>query len=72
MAKPYRGHTPNSMLGIDRRALKEFMAQGGQFLLPIVALIEQAQTAVDDVIDVIDVIGRAAIVRFGACRRSRV
>ncbi len=58
MAKPYRGHTPNSMLGIDRRALKEFMAQGGQFLLPIVALIEQAQTAVDDVIDVI---GRAAI-----------
>jgi transposase-like protein len=42
----------------DSRALSEFLQKEGQFLLPIVSLIETAQGAVDEVIDVA---GRAAI-----------
>ena len=40
----------------DSQALAEFLAQEGQFLLPMVQLIEDAELAVDDLIDVM---GRA-------------
>jgi transposase-like protein len=43
---------------VDHRQLSEFLCQDGQFLLPLVDLIEQAQCAVDEVIDVM---GRATI-----------
>jgi putative transposase len=42
----------------DSRALTEFLQKEGQFLLPIVRLIETAQGAIDEVIDVA---GRATI-----------
>jgi putative transposase len=42
----------------DSRALAEFLQKEGQFLLPIVGLIETAQVAIDEVIDVT---GRATI-----------
>jgi putative transposase len=42
----------------DSRALTEFLRKEGQFLLPIVSLIETAQGALDEVIDVA---GRATI-----------
>ena len=42
----------------DSRALTAFLQKEGQFLLPIVSLIETAQTAIDEVIDVA---GRATI-----------
>jgi hypothetical protein len=42
----------------DSRALTEFLRKEGQFLLPIVSLIETAQGAIDEVIDVA---GRATI-----------
>lgn len=42
----------------DSRALAEFLQKEGQFLLPMVELIETAQMAVDEVIDVA---GRATI-----------
>jgi len=42
----------------DSRAMTEFLQKEGQFLLPIVGLIEAAQTAIDEVIDVT---GRATI-----------
>jgi transposase-like protein len=43
---------------LDSRSLAKFLAKEGQLLLPMVGLIEQAQTAVDEVIDVM---GRATI-----------
>jgi putative transposase len=42
----------------DSRALAEFLQKEGQFLLPIVGLIETAELAIDEVIDVT---GRATI-----------
>jgi len=42
----------------DSRALAEFLQKEGQFLLPMVGLIETAQLAIDEVIDVA---GRATI-----------
>ena len=42
----------------DRRAITEFLKRGGQFLLPMVELVEQAEFAIDGVIEVI---GRATI-----------
>lgn len=42
----------------DSRALTEFLQKEGQFLLPLVSLIETAQAAIDEVIDVA---GRATI-----------
>lgn len=42
----------------DSKALTEFLAREGQWLLPMVELIEQAELAVDEVIDVM---GRATI-----------
>jgi len=53
MKQPYQITT-----SLDSRSMAEFLAKEGQFLLPMVGLIEQAQTAVDDVIDVM---GRATI-----------
>jgi putative transposase len=42
----------------DSKELAKFLAKEGQFLLPMLELIEQAQTAVDEVINVV---GRSAI-----------
>jgi transposase-like protein len=42
----------------DRRAIAEFLKQEGQFLLPMVELVEQAELAIDEVIEVI---GRATM-----------
>jgi len=42
----------------DRKALAEFLSKEGQLLLPMVELIEQAEMAVDELIDVM---GRATI-----------
>ena len=42
----------------DRRALAEFLAKEGQLLLPMLELIEQADVAIDELIDVM---GRATI-----------
>jgi putative transposase len=36
----------------DNRALTDFLVRNGQFLLPMVRLIEDAKTAIDEVIDV--------------------
>ena len=47
--------TPSAL---DSKALAEFLAKDGQLLLPLLDLIEHAQVAVDDLIDVM---GRAAI-----------
>ena len=43
---------------LDPKKLAEVLAKEGQFLLPIVNLIENAQAAIDDLIDVM---GRATI-----------
>jgi len=43
---------------LDSAALAGFLAKDGQFLLPMLDLIENAQCAVDDLIDVM---GRATI-----------
>ena len=42
----------------DKRAITEFMKREGQFLLPMVELVEQAELAIDEVIEVM---GRATI-----------
>ena len=42
----------------DTRVLTDFLIHNGQFLLPMVRLIEEARTAIDEVIDVT---GRACI-----------
>jgi hypothetical protein len=42
----------------DSKELAKFLAKEGQFLLPMLELIEHAQTAVDEVIDVV---GRSAV-----------
>jgi len=42
----------------DSKELAKFLSREGQFLLPMLELIEQAEAAVDEVIDVI---GRASI-----------
>ena len=42
----------------DSRTLAEFLSRDGQLLLPILELIEQAEMAVDELIDVA---GRATI-----------
>ena len=42
----------------DSKELAKFMSKEGQLLLPMLQMIEQAEAAVDEVIDVI---GRASI-----------
>jgi len=49
----YQSITPN-----DTRALTDFLIHNGQFLLPMVRLVEDARAAIDEVIDVT---GRACI-----------
>ena len=44
--------------GTDRQAITEFLKQEGEFLLPMVELVEQAELAIDEVIEVM---GRATI-----------
>lgn len=44
--------------GTNRRAITEFLKSEGQFLLPMVELVDRAELAIDEVIDVI---GRATI-----------
>lgn len=46
------------MDGTDRRAIAEFLKSEGQFLLPMVELVDRAELAIDEVIEVI---GRATI-----------
>jgi Mg/Co/Ni transporter MgtE len=42
----------------DKRAVAEFLKREGQFLLPMVELVERAELAIDEVIEVM---GRATI-----------
>lgn len=49
---------PDSPSALDRKRLAQVLAQDGQLLLPILDLIENAQAAIDDLIDVM---GRATI-----------
>lgn len=44
--------------GTDRRAIAEFLKSEGQFLLPMVELVDRAELAIDEVIEVM---GRATI-----------
>jgi hypothetical protein len=44
--------------GTDRRAIGEFLKREGQFLLPMVELVERTELAIDEVIQVM---GRATI-----------
>jgi putative transposase len=58
---PQRYHVvplPDSPSALDQRRLAEVLAQDGQLLLPMLDLIENAQFAIDDLIDVM---GRATI-----------
>ena len=50
--------TQDSPSTLDSSALADFLAKDGQLLLPMLDLIENAQCAVDDLIDVM---GRATI-----------
>jgi hypothetical protein len=49
---------PDSPGTLDPAALSQVLARNGQLLLPMLDLIEQAQVAIDEVIDVV---GRATI-----------
>ena len=42
----------------DKRAIREFLKREGQFLLPMLELVEHAELAIDEVIEVM---GRATI-----------
>ncbi len=42
----------------DKRAIREFLKREGQFLLPLLELVEQTEVAIDEVIQVM---GRATI-----------
>lgn len=58
---PQRYHVvpkPDSPSRLDSRGLADILAQDGQILLPMLDLIENAQVAIDDLIDVM---GRATI-----------
>ena len=49
---------PDSPSALDQQRLAQVLAQDGQLLLPMLDLIENAQLAIDDLIDVM---GRATI-----------
>ena len=49
---------PGSPSALDSQRLAQVLAQDGQLLLPMLDLIEHAQVAIDDLIDVM---GRATI-----------
>ena len=50
--------------GLDRRELAEALGRDGQFLVPILELVQNAQGVVDEVIDVMGEIGREMDVRY--------
>ena len=55
----------------DKRAIREFLKREGQFLLPMLELVEQTEVAIDEVIQVM---GRAtieAVLEMSADRASR-
>ncbi len=59
---------PDKSSALDPKRLAQVLAQDGQLLLPMLDLIENAQAAVDDLIDVM---GRAtieAVLLMSACR----
>lgn len=56
--KKGRARRPAVIGAGDRKALTEFLAKGGQWLLPLVDLLERSACAIDDVIDVV---GRATV-----------
>lgn len=58
MAQRYQIVSTADSTPLDSRPLAQFLAKDGQLLLPLVDLVEQAQTAIDDVVDVM---GRATI-----------
>jgi transposase-like protein len=58
MAQRYQIVSTADSAPLDSRPLAQFLAKDGQLLLPLVELVEQAQTAIDDVVDVM---GRATI-----------
>ncbi len=59
MAQPYQFvSTADRTTPLDSQPLAEFLTKDGQLLLPLVDLVEQAQTAIDEVVDVM---GRATI-----------
>jgi putative transposase len=49
---------PDSPSALDHQRLAQVLAQDGQLLLPMLDLIENAQVAIDDLIDLM---GRATI-----------
>jgi hypothetical protein len=53
----------------DGRQLSEFLAREGQFLLPMLDLITQAEMAVDELIDVASTVSSAE--RLGGPRSRR-
>lgn len=53
-----RYHTIDKQGRVNEGQLREFLVREGQFLLPMVELIEQSRAAVDDLMDVL---GRASI-----------
>src|SRR5258708_7059145 len=58
---PQRYHfvaTQDTPSGLDSRDLAQFLAKDGQFLLPMLNLLADAESAIDDLIDVM---GRATI-----------
>ena len=58
MKKPYKIVSSASKSTPSSRDLADWLAKDGQLLLPLVALLEKGERAIDAVIDVIDVMGR--------------
>jgi hypothetical protein len=56
--KKGQARRPAAVSAGDRKAMTEFLTKGGQWLLPLVELLERSAAAIDDVIDVA---GRATI-----------
>lgn len=50
----------------DRRRITDFLARDGQWLLPLVELVEQAEVAIDEVIDVVGRSTIEAVLRLSA------
>ena len=66
MRKSY--HTIEKMGKANARRLAEFLSKNGQFLLPMLDLIEQCRLACDELIDIA---GRATVRRCWSSRRNR-
>jgi putative transposase len=58
MTQRYQIVSPNAKESLSSQELASFLAKDGQLLLPMLDLVEQAQLAIDEVIDVM---GRATI-----------